>query len=99
MRASRQGSPRSPDPVFRKRRIAVFVHGCFWHFHPGCHPDCQRAMLLRTRREWWRKKISTNVLSYAHSSSDRTSLGFARSVGVRKRGRKAHERQTSPLSR
>lgn len=28
--------PGSPDLVFPGRRIALFVHGCFWHRHPGC---------------------------------------------------------------
>ncbi|MFK5948137.1 MAG: very short patch repair endonuclease, partial [Methylococcales bacterium] len=25
-----------PDVVLRKHKIAVFVHGCFWHQHEGC---------------------------------------------------------------
>ncbi len=28
--------PGCPDLVFRPRRIAIFVHGCFWHRHEGC---------------------------------------------------------------
>lgn len=28
--------PGTPDLVFPSRRIALFVHGCFWHRHPGC---------------------------------------------------------------
>src|SRR5687767_15564066 len=30
--------PGSPDVVFGKSKLAVFVHRCFWH---GC-PHCQR---------------------------------------------------------
>ncbi|MGP1517701.1 MAG: very short patch repair endonuclease [Ottowia sp.] len=26
----------TPDIVFASRRVAIFVHGCFWHQHPGC---------------------------------------------------------------
>ena len=28
--------PGRPDMVFGPRRKVVFVHGCFWHRHPGC---------------------------------------------------------------
>ena len=35
-RLHRKGLPGRPDIVFPGRRAAVFVHGCFWHRHPGC---------------------------------------------------------------
>jgi DNA mismatch endonuclease (patch repair protein) len=28
--------PGKPDIVLPKYRMAIFVHGCFWHRHPGC---------------------------------------------------------------
>jgi DNA mismatch endonuclease Vsr len=28
--------PGSPDFANRKRKWAVFVHGCYWHHHTGC---------------------------------------------------------------
>ena len=28
--------PGCPDLVLPRRRIAIFVHGCFWHRHRGC---------------------------------------------------------------
>jgi DNA mismatch endonuclease, patch repair protein len=27
--------PGSPDLVFPRRKLALFVHGCFWHRHQG----------------------------------------------------------------
>jgi len=48
--------PGSPDIVLPKYRTVVFVHGCFWHGHPGC----RAARLPRTRHEFWAKKISDN---------------------------------------
>ena len=48
--------PGTPDLVFPKHRSAVFVHGCFWHFH-GCHLTSVPA----TRAEWWRKKLERNA--------------------------------------
>ena len=49
--------PGSPDLVFPSRRIAFFVHGCFWHRHVGC----AAARLPKTRLEFWEPKLSGNV--------------------------------------
>jgi len=46
-----------PDIVLPKYRTVVFIHGCFWHGHEGCH----KAKLPDTRREFWEKKISENM--------------------------------------
>jgi DNA mismatch endonuclease (patch repair protein) len=56
-RLKRRGLPGKPDFVLPKYRLAVFVHGCFWHRHPGC----KRASTPRTRAEFWRAKFETNV--------------------------------------
>ena len=48
-----KGLPGRPDIVFRPRKVAVFVHGCFWHGHQ----ECQYFTLPKSRTEFWRKKI------------------------------------------
>ena len=48
--------PGKPDLSFPSRRIAVFVHGCFWHGHEGC----KKASLPSTRPEFWQSKIEGN---------------------------------------
>ena len=48
--------PGKPDIVMRKHRLAVFVHGCFWHGHKGC----TRGRLPKSRVEYWRTKIDAN---------------------------------------
>ena len=48
--------PGKPDLVFRSRRVAVFVHGCFWHGHEGC----PNHRIPKTRSEWWAAKIARN---------------------------------------
>lgn len=49
--------PGRPDIVLPGRRAAVFVHGCFWHQHPGC----KEATIPSTRREFWEKKFAANT--------------------------------------
>ena len=48
--------PGKPDLSFPSRRVALFVHGCFWHGHEGC----KRATIPATRPEFWRAKIEGN---------------------------------------
>jgi len=50
--------PGRPDIVFRKQRVAILVHGCFWHHHPG--PACRLARMPKSRQEFWRSKLVGN---------------------------------------
>lgn len=52
-----RGLPGRPDLVFGSRRVVVFVHGCFWHRHPGC----AKSRLPKSHVEYWRDKFETNV--------------------------------------
>jgi DNA mismatch endonuclease (patch repair protein) len=50
------GLPGRPDLVWPGRRIALFVHGCFWHGH-----DCRRgARVPRANHAYWVGKIAAN---------------------------------------
>ena len=55
-RLYRRDLPGSPDLVFPRLRLALFVHGCFWHQHPGC----RRAVLPASRPEYWLPKLARN---------------------------------------
>lgn len=56
-RLHRKDLPGRPDLVFPSRRAVVFVHGCFWHRHPGC-----RLMSTpKTRTQFWTDKFDRNV--------------------------------------
>ena len=46
----------TPDLIFPRYRVAVFVHGCFWHGH-----DCPKGKLPATNRKFWKNKISKNM--------------------------------------
>jgi DNA mismatch endonuclease (patch repair protein) len=46
---------RTADIVFTRRRVAVFVDGCFWH---GCPVHATKP---KRNAEWWAAKIEANV--------------------------------------
>lgn len=49
-------APGRPDIVFLGKKIAVFVHGCFWHRCPHCHPSFPKS-----HKEFWENKFSENI--------------------------------------
>lgn len=53
-----EGIPGTPDIVFRRRKKAIFVHGCFWHAHSD--PSCRLARLPKSRLEFWEPKLLGN---------------------------------------
>ena len=66
-RLNRKDLPGSPDIVLAGRRLAVLVHGCFWHGH-----DCARgARVPKTRRDYWVGKVARNR---ARDRAARTAL-------------------------
>jgi len=55
-RLNRADLPGKPDIVLAGRRLAIFVHGCFWHGH-----DCARgARVPKANRDYWTAKIARN---------------------------------------
>lgn len=52
-----KGLPGRPDIVLRKYKAAIFVHGCFWHRHPGC----LKTTKPRSNAEFWRAKFRANT--------------------------------------
>lgn len=59
--------PGKPDVVFRPQKLAIFVHGCFWHRHEGC----RRSNMPKSRQDYWRPKLERNV---ARDELARTAL-------------------------
>ncbi len=57
-RLHRKDLPGKPDLVFAGRGKVVFVHGCFWHWHPD--PNCKQARMPKSRQEFWRPKLEGN---------------------------------------
>lgn len=50
--------PGKPDLVFRSRRKAIFVHGCFWHSHERA--DCLDSRLPKSNVGYWVPKLARN---------------------------------------
>ena len=47
--------PGRPDIAYLKEKIAIFVHGCYWHHCPKCNPN-----LPKTNTEFWKNKFEKN---------------------------------------
>lgn len=57
-RLHRTDLPGKPDLVLPRLKVCIFVHGCFWHRHPGC----AYATTPKTRPEFWKEKFQKNVM-------------------------------------
>ena len=56
-RLHRATLPGKPDIVLGPRRLVIFVHGCFWHRHPGC----REATMPAANRDFWLAKLEGNA--------------------------------------
>lgn len=71
-RLHRKDLPGSPDIVMAGRRLAVFVHGCFWHGH-----DCRRgARAPKAHADYWSAKIARNKERDTRVQAELTALGW-----------------------
>jgi DNA mismatch endonuclease (patch repair protein) len=68
----RRDLPGKPDIVLRKYRTVIFVHGCFWHRHPGC----KQASMPRTRPEFWAEKFAKNVARDERNQAELVAKGW-----------------------
>ena len=71
-RLHRKDIPGCPDLVFPKYRLAVFVHGCFWHRHDGC----QYTYMPKSRTAFWTKKFGQNVARDYRNEKALQELGW-----------------------
>jgi DNA mismatch endonuclease (patch repair protein) len=75
-RLHRKDLPGSPDIVMAGRRLAIFVHGCFWHGH-----DCARgARAPKANRDYWLAKVAGNRARDARVQAELVRLGWRAEV-------------------
>lgn len=64
--------PGTPDIVLPRYRLCIFIHGCFWHRHPGC----KYASTPRTREAFWQAKFAQNIERDARNRNALLHLGW-----------------------
>lgn len=64
--------PGTPDLTFRRFEAVCFVHGCFWHRHPGC----PYATTPATRSEFWQAKFQDNTERDLHARKKLIEAGW-----------------------
>lgn len=71
-RLHRKDLPGNPDIVLPGRRLALFVHGCFWHGH-----DCARGSRVpKQNRDYWVAKVARNVARDERARADLAEQGW-----------------------
>jgi DNA mismatch endonuclease (patch repair protein) len=56
-RLHRRDLPGTPDVVLPGLRVAIFVHGCYWHRHPGC----PKSTVPSRNLEYWLPKFQRTL--------------------------------------
>jgi DNA mismatch endonuclease (patch repair protein) len=71
-RLHRADLPGRPDVAYGPRRLAIFMHGCFWHGH-----DCARgARAPKANAAYWEAKIARNRARDAAHLEALAALGW-----------------------
>jgi len=68
--------PGRPDIVVGRKRLAIFVNGCFWHQHEGC----KRSVWPKTNVDYWNKKLENNINKQKRDIAELNRLGW--NVGI-----------------
>lgn len=63
--------PGKPDLVFPRRRVAIFVHGCFWHSH-----GCSKGQPPKSKLDYWGPKLESNRLRDERQRRQLEELGW-----------------------
>ena len=64
--------PGTPDVVFSRARLVVFVDGCFWHGCPRCAIPTPRS-----NRRYWGPKIERNMARDTRVRRKLRALGWS----------------------
>lgn len=64
-------APGRPDIAYPGDKIAVFVHGCFWHRCPYCNPSFPKS-----HTEFWEEKFRKNIERDQRKSKELEESGW-----------------------
>lgn len=64
--------PGKPDIVLSKYKTIIFVNGCFWHGHT----NCKKAALPTSNTQFWKEKISGNIVRDAENIHKLQNMGY-----------------------
>jgi DNA mismatch endonuclease (patch repair protein) len=48
--------PGKPDIFFPRKKISIFINGCFWHQCPRCRPPRPKS-----NNAFWNRKLDNNI--------------------------------------
>ena len=65
-----RGVPGRPDISFPRARLAIFVHGCFWH---GCP---KHSRVPKSNSKFWSEKFSRNVARDIRKETELVAAGW-----------------------
>ena len=91
-RLHRKDLPGCPDIVLPRWRVAIFVHGCFWHGHK----DCPRAARPTSNTQFWDKKLSGNADRDQRNTAKLIEMGW-RPIVVWECSTRKHDQLTATL--
>lgn len=64
--------PGKPDIAFPRQKVAIFVHGCFWHRHE----NCKVANIPKSNTAFWQEKFDRNVARDKRATAQLEELGW-----------------------
>jgi DNA mismatch endonuclease (patch repair protein) len=64
--------PGKPDIVFPRQKVAIFVHGCFWHRHE----NCKVANMPKSNIAFWQEKFDRNVARDQRNEKTLKAMGW-----------------------
>jgi DNA mismatch endonuclease (patch repair protein) len=70
-RLHRNDLPGKPDIFVPRLRLAIFVHGCFWHGH-----DCGRGAPPKSNVDFWKQKLTGNAARDAEQAAKLREKGI-----------------------
>ena len=72
-RLNRKDIAGKPDIAFIGKKLAIFVHGCFWHGH-----DCRSGNNIpRSNRDYWLPKLARNKERDQKNEKNLASQGWS----------------------